>query len=62
MVYNLANRIPEKQRLYQAMSKPVYMRPPRSKLYVYSYYGLFTVVTMGTVFQSYQLIRGKPAE
>ncbi|KAG9039498.1 hypothetical protein FRB95_009078 [Tulasnella sp. JGI-2019a] len=61
MVYNMANRVVEKQRLYQGMSAPVYMRPPRSKLYIYSYYALFTAMSANMVLTSWHLVKGKPA-
>ncbi|KAI1796130.1 hypothetical protein LXA43DRAFT_1090217 [Ganoderma leucocontextum] len=60
-IVNKPNRVVEMQKLVQNSHAPVYYRLPRSKLYVNSYYALFTVGMGLTTVGVYQLIRGKPA-
>ncbi|CEL59286.1 hypothetical protein RSOLAG1IB_03219 [Rhizoctonia solani AG-1 IB] len=58
---NRPNHVRERQVLVQSSSKPVYLRLPRSKLYLGSYLALFTVGMIGTTGGLYSLIRGKPS-
>ncbi|KAI0677283.1 hypothetical protein C8Q78DRAFT_1002043 [Trametes maxima] len=58
---NKPNRVVEKQRLVQNSHAPIYYRLPRSKLYVTSYYAIFTVGILSSAVGAYQLIKGKPA-
>lgn len=37
----MANNVIEMQKLYQSSTKPLWMRHPRSKFYVYPYWALF---------------------
>ncbi|KAI0776191.1 hypothetical protein BD413DRAFT_610864 [Trametes elegans] len=55
------NHVVERQKLVQNSHAPIYYRLPRSKLYVGSYYAIFTVGMLSTAFGAFQLIRGKPA-
>lgn len=43
----LANRVIEMQKLYQHSTKPIWWRHPRSKYYLYPFFGLFTVALVG---------------
>ncbi|OJT05393.1 hypothetical protein TRAPUB_3834 [Trametes pubescens] len=61
VLVNKPNHVVEKQRLVQASHEPIYYRLPRSKLYVRSYYALFTVGMLSTAFGAFQLIKGKPS-
>ncbi|KAG8942851.1 hypothetical protein FRC03_002845 [Tulasnella sp. 419] len=62
MVFNLPNRVVERQRAYQASTAPVWLRPPRSKTYIYPYYALWYVGLGATTYGIFSLIKGKPAE
>ncbi|KAI0787122.1 hypothetical protein BC629DRAFT_1593650 [Irpex lacteus] len=61
-LYNKPNRVYEFQKLVQASHDPVYLRLPRSRLYVGTYYTLFGVGMAGVVYGAYGLIRGKKTE
>ncbi|KAG2042091.1 hypothetical protein BDR03DRAFT_623918 [Suillus americanus] len=54
------NYVPERQRAYQASHSPIYYRPPRSRLYLGTYFTLFGLGMCGTVYGMYQLTMGKP--
>ncbi|KAH9948814.1 hypothetical protein B0H21DRAFT_820743 [Amylocystis lapponica] len=58
---NRVNHVPERQRLVQASTDPIYYRLPRSRLYVRTYYAGFAVAMAYSVYGAYSLIRGKPA-
>ncbi|KAI0068560.1 hypothetical protein BV25DRAFT_1817422 [Artomyces pyxidatus] len=53
------NLVPQKQREYQHSHKPVYYRPPRSRLYLGLYNTAFGLGMVGVVYSAYSLIRGK---
>ncbi|CCA75202.1 hypothetical protein PIIN_09186 [Serendipita indica DSM 11827] len=53
------NRVPERQRLYQQSTIPIYLRTPRSRLYVGTFAAGFGVAMLGSVYTMYALIRGK---
>ncbi|RPD66903.1 hypothetical protein L226DRAFT_565678 [Lentinus tigrinus ALCF2SS1-7] len=59
---NKPNHIVEKQKFVQNQHIPIYYRLPRSKLYVKTYYAIFTVGMLSTAYGAFQLIRGKPSE
>ncbi|KAI0720381.1 hypothetical protein C8T65DRAFT_634341 [Cerioporus squamosus] len=58
---NKPNHVVERQKLVQNQHIPIYYRLPRSKLYVRTYYAIFTVGMISTAYGAFQLIRGKPA-
>ncbi|EGO02216.1 hypothetical protein SERLA73DRAFT_178046 [Serpula lacrymans var. lacrymans S7.3] len=60
-VVNKPNRILERQQVIQHSHKPVYYRLPRSRLYLGTYYSLFTLGMFGTTYGIYSLAFGKPA-
>lgn len=53
------NLVPEKQREYQNSHKPIYYRPPRSRLYLGLYKTGFTLGVVGIFYSAYSLVRGK---
>ncbi|KIJ56490.1 hypothetical protein M422DRAFT_773288 [Sphaerobolus stellatus SS14] len=59
-IVNKPNHVPERQRMYQHSTTPLYIRGPRAKLY----YGLFlvgfSVGIVGTGAGIVSLIKGKP--
>ncbi|KAI9000759.1 hypothetical protein BD414DRAFT_532590 [Trametes punicea] len=55
------NRVVEKQKLVQSQHTPIYYRLPRSRLYVSTYYAIFTAGVLSSVYGAYQLVKGKPA-
>ncbi|KIP04566.1 hypothetical protein PHLGIDRAFT_129433 [Phlebiopsis gigantea 11061_1 CR5-6] len=59
---NKPNRVYEMQRLVQTSKAAPHLALPRSHLYVYSYYGLFTVGMGGVLYGCYALIAGKKKE
>ncbi|KAI0700622.1 hypothetical protein BC835DRAFT_1411966 [Cytidiella melzeri] len=61
-IYNKPNRVYEFQKLVQTSHDPVYLRLPRSRLYVGTYYALFSVGMLGVVYGTYGLIKGKKTE
>ncbi|KAH9855083.1 hypothetical protein C2E23DRAFT_883602 [Lenzites betulinus] len=61
VLVNKPNHIVERQRLVQKSHEPIYYRLPRSKLYVRSYYALFTAGVLSSAVGVFQLIKGKPA-
>ncbi|KAI0340805.1 hypothetical protein BDW22DRAFT_1430471 [Trametopsis cervina] len=61
-LYNKPNRVYEYQKLVQASHDPVYLRLPRSRLYVGTYYAMFGVGMLGVVYGTVSLIRGKKTE
>ncbi|EKM59862.1 uncharacterized protein PHACADRAFT_192254 [Phanerochaete carnosa HHB-10118-sp] len=56
---NRPNHIYEKQKLVQHSTAPPHLVLPRSRLYVNTYYALFTAGMLGVVYSSYHMIRGK---
>ncbi|KDQ08225.1 hypothetical protein BOTBODRAFT_179998 [Botryobasidium botryosum FD-172 SS1] len=56
------NKVPERQRAYQVSTKPIYLRPPRSRLYMGTYLTFFAVGMVGTTTSIYSLIKGKKTE
>ncbi|PWN90244.1 hypothetical protein FA10DRAFT_285957 [Acaromyces ingoldii] len=56
---NRANTVPQRQRIYQADTRPVYQRLPRSRLYMGLFMSLFTVGMVGTVGGFYNMAKGK---
>ncbi|KAI0092140.1 hypothetical protein BDY19DRAFT_990877 [Irpex rosettiformis] len=61
-LYNKPNHVYELQKLVQASHEPTYLRLPRSRLYVGTYYTLFCVGMTGVVYGAYNLIKGKKTE
>ncbi|PAV21052.1 cytochrome c subunit VIIa [Pyrrhoderma noxium] len=58
----IPNKISERQRYYQNNAQPLYFRPPRSKLYLRSWFtGLF-VGLAGVGYGAFSLIKGKQTE
>ncbi|KAG9054665.1 hypothetical protein FS842_004512 [Serendipita sp. 407] len=53
------NRILERQKIYQASHDPIYLRTPRSRLYVGAFAIGFTAAIVGTTWTAYRLVRGK---
>ncbi|PVG03668.1 hypothetical protein CPB86DRAFT_379837 [Serendipita vermifera] len=51
------NHILERQKVYQASHAPIYLRAPRSRLYVGSFFAGFAVAMVGTSFSIYKLVR-----
>ncbi|SCV01763.1 LANO_0F13410g1_1 [Lachancea nothofagi CBS 11611] len=43
----MANNVIGHQKLYQASSKPLWWRNPRSAFYLYPFYALFAVAVVG---------------
>ncbi|VDB97090.1 unnamed protein product [Peniophora sp. CBMAI 1063] len=58
---NLPNKVPEKQRAYQAMHKNIWYRPAGSKLYMNTFKVLFGLGMVGSVYSAANLIIGKPS-
>jgi len=56
---NKRNHVPEKQRLYQAMTQPTYLRGPRSRLYLGAYLATFATSVVYVVFGWKHLILGE---
>ncbi|KAH7344063.1 hypothetical protein B0J17DRAFT_714201 [Rhizoctonia solani] len=56
---NRPNHVRERQIMVQSSNKPVYLRLPRSRLYLTSYLALFGLGMLGTSGGLYKLIRGK---
>ncbi|CDR45109.1 CYFA0S16e02256g1_1 [Cyberlindnera fabianii] len=46
----MANHVIELQKLYQSSTKPLWMRHPRSKFYIYPFWGLFWSVNAVTTY------------
>ncbi|KAI0005128.1 hypothetical protein BJV74DRAFT_807136 [Russula compacta] len=53
------NLVPERQRVYQHSHKPIYYRPPRSRLYLGLYQTGFAIGVCGIVYSAYSLVKGK---
>ncbi|KAL3234520.1 Cytochrome c oxidase subunit 7, mitochondrial [Nakaseomyces bracarensis] len=45
----MANNVTKLQRLFQASSKPIWWRHPRSAFYLYPYYGLLAVAVLAPI-------------
>ncbi|EGG04221.1 uncharacterized protein MELLADRAFT_89542 [Melampsora larici-populina 98AG31] len=56
---NLPNRIPEKQRAFQADTRLVHQKLPRARLYMGVYYTIFTSSMLFSTYGLYKLIKGK---
>ncbi|ODV61922.1 cytochrome c oxidase subunit VII ASCRUDRAFT_75179 [Ascoidea rubescens DSM 1968] len=52
------NTVIELQRLYQNSDKSLWMRHPRSKFYIYPFWGLFAFTTGATLYYSGRAILG----
>ncbi|KAG8770589.1 hypothetical protein FRC12_004170 [Ceratobasidium sp. 428] len=59
---NRPNHVRAKQQMIQSSSKPVYLRLPRSRLYIGTYLALFSVGMVGTATGLFSVIKGKPAQ
>ncbi|KAG8700871.1 hypothetical protein FRC08_002582 [Ceratobasidium sp. 394] len=59
---NRPNHVRAKQQMIQSSSKPVYLRLPRSRLYLTSYLALWGIGMVGTAGGLYSVIRGKPSQ
>ncbi|OBZ70504.1 hypothetical protein A0H81_09685 [Grifola frondosa] len=57
---NRPNHVVEKQKLVQASTAPIYYRLPHSRLYVNTYFSLFALGALGSLYGAFSLIRGKP--
>ncbi|ODQ61008.1 hypothetical protein WICANDRAFT_28229, partial [Wickerhamomyces anomalus NRRL Y-366-8] len=52
------NRVIELQKLYQSSPKPLWMKHPRSKFYIYPFWALFTGVTAINLYYTGRAILG----
>ncbi|CAO1623244.1 unnamed protein product [Jaminaea pallidilutea] len=59
---NRPNTIPQRQRMYQSDTRPVYMRGPRSRMYMAIYMGFFTVGVVASFGGLVNAARGKKEE
>lgn len=59
---NRPNHVYERQKMVQMSTAPPHLVLPRSRLYVGTYYALFTAGMLGVVYSSYHLIKGKKTE
>ncbi|KAI0268138.1 hypothetical protein BC834DRAFT_968358 [Gloeopeniophorella convolvens] len=53
------NLVPERQREYQHSHKPIYYRPPRSRLYLGLYKTAFTLGVVGITYSAYSLVKAR---
>lgn len=60
-LYEKPNRVVERQKVYQLDTRPVYLRLPRSRLYVGVFGALFTVGMVSTTYGIVHLVKGKQA-
>ncbi|KAH7931161.1 hypothetical protein BV22DRAFT_1052913 [Leucogyrophana mollusca] len=60
-VVNRPNRVLERQKAIQSSHLPIYYRLPRSRLYLGTYFTMWTLGMVGTTYGIYSLAFGKPA-
>lgn len=53
------NHVIERQKFYQSSTLPIYLRAPRSRLYIGAFSVGFVAAMGGTSFMIYNLIKGK---
>ncbi|KAF8914313.1 hypothetical protein CPB84DRAFT_1758947 [Gymnopilus junonius] len=58
-LYNLPNHVTEKQRAYQASTKPLIWRGPRQHIYLPAFFTLFAAGMASTVYAAFHLAKGK---
>ncbi|KAI0797127.1 hypothetical protein C8Q75DRAFT_802783 [Abortiporus biennis] len=61
-LYNRPNRVVQYQRLYQASHENVHRRGPHALFFLRSYYTLFGIGCVGSVYAAYSLIFTKPTK
>ncbi|SCU99739.1 LAMI_0G00496g1_1 [Lachancea mirantina] len=54
----MANTVIQLQKIFQASSKPLWMRHPKSKLYLYPFWGLFAVAMVAPLLYLPNAVRG----
>ncbi|KAF9238833.1 hypothetical protein BU15DRAFT_75054 [Melanogaster broomeanus] len=59
---NRPNRVLEEQKAFQSSHLPIYLRPPRAKLYLGMYFSLYVIGMCGTAFGAYSLVFSKPVK
>ncbi|KAF8558729.1 hypothetical protein OG21DRAFT_1503686 [Imleria badia] len=57
---NRPNNVLEQQKAFQSAHVPIYMRPPRAKLYLGIYFSIYAVGMVGTAYGIYSLAFSKP--
>ncbi|KAF8838630.1 hypothetical protein BDN67DRAFT_971272 [Paxillus ammoniavirescens] len=60
---SLVNRpytVLEQQKAFQSSHLPIYMRPPRARLYLGMYFSLYAIGMCSTAFGVYSLVMNKP--
>ncbi|KAF9226786.1 hypothetical protein BS17DRAFT_878627 [Gyrodon lividus] len=57
---NRPNTVLAQQKTFQSSHLPIYMRPPRAKLYLGMYFSLYAVGMCGTAYGIYSLVFSKP--
>ncbi|KAG9317707.1 hypothetical protein JVU11DRAFT_1920 [Chiua virens] len=57
---NRPNTVLEQQKAFQSSHLPIYVRPPRARLYLGIYFSIYAVGMVGTAYGIYSLAFSKP--